>query len=119
MRSGALRHRIRIERPEQTQDARGERVTTWRTVATVRGDLRQLRGTERSEAAQITAAGTWRLKLRHVPGLRIDTTHRVVELATGRVLAIVAIIDPTGRDRHVEIELAEHTPAGVGEGPRR
>lgn len=119
MRSGSLRHRVAFERPKTTQDARGEQVTTWRRVATVRGELRQLRGTERREAEQVAAAGTWRLKLRTVPGLRIDTTCRVVELATGRELAITAMIDPTGRGRYVEFELADHSPAGVGEGPRR
>lgn len=119
MRSGALRDRVRIERPTQGRDGRGQPETNWKTLASARGELRQLSGKEREAAQQVTAEASWRLKLRRLPGVVLDTTCRVVELATGRELDILAVLNPDGRGRNWTLELKDHSPAGVGGGPQR
>ncbi|MEM8783071.1 MAG: phage head closure protein [Planctomycetota bacterium] len=111
MRAGKLRHQIRLEKPEDARRASGESRTAWKSAGVVYADLRPLTGKERQAAMQVTAEATWKATLRAVPGVSIDRTFRVVELATGRVLDVVDVRDVMNRGRDLVLTLKEHADA--------
>lgn len=73
MRAGRLRHVVTLERQSATQDAMGQRVDVWTTIATVRASIEPLRGKEFIAASGERAELTTRIRIRYsgdVSGLR-------------------------------------------------
>lgn len=73
MRAGRLRHVVTLERQSATQDAMGQRVDVWTTIATVRASVEPIRGNEFIAASGERAELTTRIRIRYsadVSGLR-------------------------------------------------
>lgn len=101
VRAGELRDLFEIREQVTSKDAAGAPVVTFRTVATVRGRLLPLSGTERMKAGGQQATLTARVRLRYFRGL---TSRHVLFLVDadhpdgGRVLQLAGVpINPDGR----------------------
>lgn len=97
MNAGALRHRITLQQPIETQDEFGEVVITWQDVASVWAEVADLSGREFFAAMQTVSEITTRVRLRH----RSDVETRWRMVVGARVLDIQAVIDPDGRKREL------------------
>lgn len=64
MKAGALRTRVFIEQQSTTQDAAGQPLTTWTTLATVWAEIRYRRGLESIQADQMTSQVSCRIRIR-------------------------------------------------------
>lgn len=73
---GQLRHRVQIQAPTDTRDAFGGNTRTWATIATVWGSVEPLEGDELTEAQQVNARATVRIRIRAYPGL--TSKHRII-----------------------------------------
>lgn len=75
MQAGRLRNRVTIEQLSATQDAIGQPVTTWTTLATVWADVRYLNGAEaiRADAQTSIAKASIRIRRRTdvTPAMRV------------------------------------------------
>lgn len=103
MRAGRLRHRIRIEQQVDGQDpATFEPTRNWATFADkVPASIIPLSGREFVAAGGKQAEVTTRIELRMLPGL--VSTMRVVDIVTGAIYSIAAVLpDPTNA-RHQNI----------------
>ena len=79
MRAGRLRHRITLQSPSGSQDALGERTTTWTDAcAPVWAAIEPLRASEVFAAAQNQASTTHRIQIRYdSSNSEIDSSWRV------------------------------------------
>lgn len=77
MRAGQLRHRVTVERPVNTVQDDGSRVTTWQTVATVWARVAPLSGRELLVAQQINAEVTVGVTVRS-PSVDVQPDYRIV-----------------------------------------
>lgn len=118
MRIGPLRKRITLQRDGgATQDAAGQPVAAWQTVATVWAEVVPAAGLERfvPGAAQETAVLTHRVRIRY----RTGVTPGMRALWGSRVLDIERVDDPTGRRAELALlcrELVEEQAGTPGEG---
>ncbi len=87
---GSLRHRLAIQAPTRTPDGYGQAVLSWSTVASRWASVEPLSGRELSQAAQVQADCTHRVRLRWYSGLTPDM--RFV-LSTGEVFQITEALD--------------------------
>lgn len=98
LRAGALRHRITIERQQQTQDQETGAVSNgWTTLATdVPASVEPLSGKDFIRAAQLASAITARITIRYRPD--VDTNQRIRHDATTYIIK-AALPDPnSGRE---------------------
>ncbi len=69
MRAGKLRHRLIIERPQQSRSTSGAPVETFITFAQVWGAVEPLRGREFFAAQEIHSEVTTRIRIRYLAGI--------------------------------------------------
>jgi len=103
MRSGTLRHRVRLEVPVQVKQANGSVVTTWNLYREVWANLETLKGFERQVATTSWPASDVKISMRYVAGLL--PTMRVVY--NGRSYSILGIADD--EERHRDVTLTTQT----------
>ncbi len=97
--SGALRHRVILQAPQETADGGGGASVTWTDVAVVWAEIAPLRGTERLRAGQLEAALTHRVTIRYRAGVTPE-----MRVAFGnRLFNIRAVIDPGERRRRLDL----------------
>lgn len=89
MRAGKLNRRVVIESCATTQDAYGQRLTTWSTLANAWAYIKPLAGYELVAAQAVHAETTHQVDIRYQAG--ITTAHRVN--FSGRLFNIVAVLD--------------------------
>lgn len=103
MRIGPLRRRITLQRNYPTQAADGSRVDDFRTVATVWGDLKELRGSEYLAAREAHSETTAKILIRYRDDIRPEW--RAVH--AGRIFDVQHVVDMAGRHRLLELMVAE------------
>lgn len=69
LQAGDLRHQVTLQRPGGTQDALGQRVTTWTDVLTVPAKVEPLAGRDAFLARQNQASTTHRVTMWWAPPL--------------------------------------------------
>jgi head-tail adaptor len=93
MKSGRLRHRLRIERPDPgTLDAYGGEQKVWTEVVTVDAAIDSVTGREFMAADRELAGITWRITLREIPGVQIEPSWRGIDIDSGGSYDFVAIL---------------------------
>lgn len=113
MRAGQLRHSVTLQRPGGTQDALGQRVTTWTDVATVNAKVEPLTGRDAFLARQMQASTTHRVTMRWMAVLRdMDASWRVLwAQPDGRDPRLLILSEPPKdideRDRVLELMCTE------------
>ena len=97
MKAGILRNRVSIQRFGVTDDAMGAAKKAWQTVAEVNCQILEAgAGREYFATATELAEGTTRIRLREIPGERIDPAWRLVDVDTGDIYEIVGV-QPTAQ----------------------
>jgi SPP1 family predicted phage head-tail adaptor len=105
VRIGSLRHRIRLQENRLDlvdRDETGGKVDNWGDVATVWGDVEELRGREYLTSREFHAEITARIFIRYRAGLE-PLRWRAVHDETGRTYDIHHVIDRSGRRRTLEL----------------
>lgn len=103
MKSGDLRHRIVLEQPQRSQNAIGEWIDTFITVATVWAAVEPLTGSWLFAAQQANSNVSGRVRIRYRSD--IEPTWRI--LFNGRYLSIVSILNPEERKKELIIMYSE------------
>ncbi len=106
MRSGSLRHRVLIQRPQAVQSASGEVTDGWATVASTYASVRPITGRERLTADQVQADVTHTIMMRYRGDF--DPTYRVS--FRGRTFHIESVINRDERNRSLELLAREEVP---------
>jgi head-tail adaptor len=101
MKAGAMRHWIRLERPDVSTDAFAGVVKTWTAVAEVAAAVDSISGREFIGADRELAGATWRVTIRETPGLVVEPNWRAVVLdeAMPMTLDFVAVLPSHTRDQ--------------------
>ncbi len=102
MRSGALRHRVAIQRATETLDAFGQTSRAWATLATVWASIEPTGGSETVKGRAIRADQTHEVRMRHT-----DCTTGDRLTLGARVLNIVAVVNVAERDRELRLAVQE------------
>lgn len=106
MRAGRLKHLVTLQSPTGSQDAVGQRTTTWIDEAQVYADIIPLKADTRIAAAQGRMSTTHRVRLRHSPiSARIDGSWRIYY--DDRIFTIDSVINVDERDREFELLCTE------------
>jgi head-tail adaptor len=98
MKAGRLRHRLRLEAVTNGVDALGAPLKTWSTIAEVQADIASISGREYLAAGRDLGEETWKIIMREVPGIHVDGTFRAVDVDTGAVFDITAVLDSHARE---------------------
>ena len=103
MKSGKIRHRVSIMNPVEAQSDTGEVVVaSWSTLASVWVSIEPLAGGELTQADQMQAEATIRIRLRYLSGLttqsRIHWNDRIYEIVAAQNI----------EERNIEYELLCH-----------
>lgn len=105
-----MRHQVRIEVQTSTQDAAGQRVEYWTTVAERRAAIERTPGSEVWASAQRHGLVPTVFRLRYMdgvsPGMRLIYDERVFD--------ILSAIDPAGRGEELIISAEEKVGEVVG-----
>lgn len=112
MRSGRLRHRLTVQTANISQNAFGEPVQTWTTLATVWGAVEPSRGAERQRALQVSATEEVKIVLRYsatIGGIKPDD--RI--LYGSKVYDISAVMNIDERNRELNVMAREHIDNAV------
>jgi SPP1 family predicted phage head-tail adaptor len=104
--TGALRHRMRLERLSGVPDSGGGMIATWELVAEVWASLRPLDASERVEADSLAQTITHEIWLRY----RSDVTAADRLVFGGRNFELRAVIDDGERHRFLKCLAVERTP---------
>ncbi len=99
MQAGKLNRRIAIEQRGTTQDAIGQPVETWTTVAEVWADVRYQRGLEAIKAGADVSVVNLSVRIRYRAG--IDAGMRI--LHGSDVLDIQAVLPDAGRREYIDL----------------
>lgn len=116
MRAGRLRHRVRLQRRVETQQATGEITWSWADLAEVWASVEPVAGREYFAAAQVQSEITTRIRIRYRPGLNAKL--RVVFIAEpgspGEVkyYDVRSVINYAERDREVHLMCTERGAEG-------
>ncbi|MDX0514886.1 head-tail adaptor protein [Sinorhizobium medicae] len=104
MKAGVMRHRVRVERFTTADDAMGAAKKTWALVAEVNCQILEAgAGREYFATATELAEGTTRIRLREIPGQRIDPAWRLVDVDTSDVYEIVGVQPTASRNDYLLI----------------
>lgn len=104
MRAGNLRRRLTIQQKGTvTRNSHGEEVITWKTYATVWGEVSPLTGREYLAAQEAQSAVNVRVRMRYLAG--VTTAMRV--LYGSRVLEIEAVLNYQERNRELVLMCVE------------
>lgn len=87
--AGRLRHRVKIQRPVQTQDSNGDMITEWQAVATVWAAIEPLSARELIQSQAMQSQIVARVVIRYRDG--ITASMRLVHSRTGRADVIYNI----------------------------
>ena len=99
-----MRHRVTLQSESASQDAAGQDVPTWATVATnIPAFVRDVSAQEGRRGLQVDSTTTHLVTMRYRGDL--TTQHRFV--FDSRNLNIVKILDTEGRKRWLDIECRE------------
>jgi SPP1 family predicted phage head-tail adaptor len=116
MRSiGAMRERLVVQTPTSTDDGRGGRVTTWRTLDTVPAEMIPVKAWETLQAAALKIGRAYRFRIR----VRADvtTTMRVLWTpswppgAVRQVLEISGVVPDDDGRTYMFLECAQTSAA--------
>lgn len=99
---GAMKGRLRIERPVTVQDATGGASTTWQAVRTVAARRLTEKGVEAFAGARLLGKVELAYAIRWWPGHGIDALHRFVDLRDQRIYNIVSAVES---EHHWELVL--------------
>ena len=99
MRAGRLRHKVSIQSATEARDAHGGVTRSWSESASVWASIEPLSGRELSEARQIAAETTHRIRLRYLSSLAPD--QRIVH--DSRTFEIVSIANVEERNREMVV----------------
>ena len=77
MRSGRLRHRLKLQSKSYTRDAYGASIAGWTTQRTVWGAVEPLSGKEYFSQGAVQAEASVRIVIRFPTGLSVDESWRV------------------------------------------
>lgn len=100
MRTGKLRHRLRVQQRVETPDGAGGVSYEWTDVVRVWGDVQTTTGRELQAAKQTVPTLTHQVVIRY----RSDLTAAMrVVTDDGHVLDIAALQDPDGRRRQLTV----------------
>jgi len=98
MKAGRLRHRIRIERQDQAVDQYGAPTKTWVPVAECNASVDSISGREYFSSERDLGEETWRITARRWPDFHLDGTFRAVDVDTGAIYDLRAVLDSHTRD---------------------
>jgi SPP1 family predicted phage head-tail adaptor len=103
MNAGQLRHRVTIQARTQTQDASGDPVTSWTTLATVWGAVEPIRGREATFAGdQVLGETDTRVRLRYSPAAaQVTPGHRLEH--QGALFNVVSVAHVRLGQQEIEI----------------
>lgn len=104
--AGQLSNRITIQTPTTTQDAAGQPIRSWATLAgpvVLPAKVESVAGGETIRGRQVSAVAQVMFTIRY----RSDITTQMRVLWDGRVLGIVRASDPYGDRRELRIECKE------------
>ena len=104
--AGQLSNRITIQAPTTTQDAAGQPMRTWATLAgpvVLPAKVESVAGGETIRGRQVSAVAQVMFTIRY----RSDITTQMRVLWDGRTLNIVRASDPYGDRRELRIECKE------------
>jgi len=114
MRAGRLRHRVKIEKPREVRPGGGKVELKFRELFETWGEINILSGIERTNAAQVAAEATTKIRIRWRAG--VDATCRVRDVATDTLYDILAPLpDYTGR-RELVLLCVQRTAEGFRRG---
>jgi len=103
VRSGRLRHRIRLKSPIQTPDGMGGITKTWGTVGVYWASIEPLRGREYIESHLENAEVTGKIIMRYLaainPAMKIEYGNREFE--------ILSVINVDEKDRELQLMVKE------------
>jgi len=99
MKAGALRTRVFIERQSTTQDAVGQPLTTWTTLATVWAEIRYRRGLEAIQADAMVSTAHARIRIRW----RTDVTAGMRVRSAGTTFNITAVLPEEIKREYVDL----------------
>lgn len=99
MHAGQLRNVVTIEKRDEGYDEAGQPVTSWKTFATVRGDVRHLSGTETIKADALTPAVRTSIRIRWLEGVTAGMRAQVND----SVYEIRAVMPEMGKRRFVDL----------------
>jgi SPP1 family predicted phage head-tail adaptor len=102
-RTGQLRERVTIERPERAPDGAGGTSVSWVALATVWADVISFRGSQPTVAEREEARAPFRAVIR----FRADVTAEMRLIWRGRRLDINGAFDPDGERRWLAIDCEE------------
>lgn len=102
MKSGALRHRLTIQKVTEERDSLGQAIETWSQFAVVYGSIEPMSGRERFLAAQTHAEATYRSRIRWIAGLTPK-----MRISFGEKIYHITYIADDGRRRELVLDLVE------------
>lgn len=103
MRTGQLRHFVRLERDDGTQDAAGQHRESWSTYASVYAAIEPASGREYQLAGQTQAEVNTPVRIRYLA--EVKPKDRVVW--NGRTFEIVAVLSKDERDTQMDLSCIE------------
>jgi SPP1 family predicted phage head-tail adaptor len=102
---GKLRDRVTVTQPTTVADTLGGQSTTWATLGTFWAWWRGLTGREAMQGQAVQSVVSHKLVMRYRSDL--VPTMRVKRLPDGPTCDVVAVRDPDGRKRFLELDLVE------------
>lgn len=98
---GQLNRRITLQAPSAGQDALGQPLGTWSDVATVWADIRHPSGLQalKADAASSTVRASIRIRWR----TGVTAAMRLVDVASGAVYAIRAVLPDVQTRAHLDL----------------
>lgn len=109
MRSGTLRHLIRVEQKTIDVSGDGDRTETWTTFAEVWASVETGNGREFFAARQVIADLTHTIRMRYIVNITPDMRIAYDDLKTGRTryFDIKSILNPDERDEMLTMQATE------------
>lgn len=103
MRAGLLRHKVTIQTATETQDAIGQRVSTWAALATRWAAIEPMTGREYHGSEALQSEVTHKIRLRHVE----DVTAKMRVIYGSRTFEIISAINVGERDKQLHLMCRE------------
>ena len=93
MKSGRLRHRVRIESPTNGLDSLGAPTKIWTGGLEVQADITSVSGKEYFRAGRDLGDEIYKIIIREIPNVHVDATFRAVDVDTNAVYSISAVLE--------------------------
>ena len=104
MRTGRLRHRVKIQHYTESQNAFGEATKAWTDYATVWAAVEPVRGREFWESQQVNAEITTKITMRYLAGVK----PKMRVLYGTRIFEIDSAINVDERNRELQLLVMEN-----------